>query len=55
MHVARTLDDASGVAEALFPVGATMLYRGDFSGARAAFEQALTSYDDPDRAQAGPR
>ena len=52
MRVARTLDDASGVAEALFPVGATMLYRGDFSGARAAFERALTDYDDPDRAQA---
>jgi predicted ATPase/class 3 adenylate cyclase len=51
MRVAETLEDPSGVAEALFPVGATMLYRGDFTGARAAFERALNGYDDPERAR----
>jgi predicted ATPase/class 3 adenylate cyclase len=51
MRVAETLDDPSGVAEALFPVGATRLYRGDFTGARAALERALDNYDDPERAR----
>ena len=51
MRVAETLEDPSGVAEALFPVGATMLYRGDFTGARAAFERGLSTYDDPERAR----
>jgi predicted ATPase len=51
MRVAGTLDDASAVTEALFPVGATMLYRGDFDGARTCFERALAEAD-PDRAHA---
>jgi predicted ATPase/class 3 adenylate cyclase len=52
MKIAETLEDPSGAAEALFPVGATRLYRGDFTGARAAFERGLSDYDDPERAQA---
>ena len=51
MRVAETLDDRSAVTEALFPVGATMLYRGDFDGASACFDRALAEAD-PGRAHA---
>jgi class 3 adenylate cyclase/predicted ATPase len=52
MRVAETLDDPSAVMEALFPVGATRLYRGDFAGARECFERALAGNEDPVRAEA---
>ena len=52
MRVAETLDDPSAVIEALFPVGATKLYRGDFTGARECFEHALAAGEDPARVEA---
>ena len=35
--------------EALFLLGATLFYRGDFVGAIAQFEKALSHYDDRER------
>jgi tetratricopeptide (TPR) repeat protein len=35
--------------EALFMLGETMLYRGDFAGARERFATAVTGYDDRER------
>jgi predicted ATPase len=42
-------DDPGILMEALFLKGLTMLYRGDFGGARDCFVKALTEYDDRER------
>jgi predicted ATPase len=45
-----TAHDVPGMRrEALFMPGLTMLYRGDFSGARDHLQQALTVRDDPEQ------
>jgi tetratricopeptide (TPR) repeat protein len=46
---AEQVDDPGMIMEALFPSGFTMLYRGDFAGAREQFRRAVIDYDDRDR------
>jgi class 3 adenylate cyclase/predicted ATPase len=47
---AKTLDDPGVWMEALFLMGVTLYYRGDFVGARQQYETALARYDDdPER------
>jgi class 3 adenylate cyclase/tetratricopeptide (TPR) repeat protein len=47
---AKKLDDPGVWMEALFLMGVTLYYRGDFVGARQQYEMALTRYDDdPER------
>ena len=43
---ARPLDDPGGMMEASYMAGQTMLYRGDFAGARDRFATALAEFDD---------
>ena len=47
--LAKRFDDPGIWMEALFLLGATLFYRGDFSGAKAQFEKALSRYDDRER------
>jgi predicted ATPase len=50
---AKTLDDPGVWMEALFLMGVTLYYRGDFVGARQQYETALARYDDdPERTRA---
>ncbi len=49
MEFARRSADPGIMMEALFMSGETMLYRAQFSGARASFAAAVTEYDDRDR------
>jgi predicted ATPase len=47
---AKKLDDPGVWMEALFLMGVTLYYRGDFAGARQQYETALARYDDdPER------
>jgi class 3 adenylate cyclase/predicted ATPase len=46
MELAERLNDPGILMEALFVRGLTLLYRGDFAGARAAHARALADYDD---------
>lgn len=46
MGLAETIDDPGVWMEALFLLGVTLYYRGDFTGARAQYERALANYDD---------
>ena len=47
---AKKLDDPGVWMEALFLMGVTLYYRGDFVGARQQYETALARYDDdPER------
>jgi predicted ATPase len=43
---AKKLDDPGVWMEALFLMGVTLYYRGDFAGAREQYETALARYDD---------
>ena len=43
---AKKLDDPGVWMEALFLMGVTLYYRGDFAGARQQYETALARYDD---------
>ena len=43
---AKKLDDPGVWMEALFLMGVTLYYRGDFAGARQHYETALARYDD---------
>src|SRR4029078_64336 len=43
---AKKLDDPGAWMEALFLMGVTLYYRGDFAGARQQYETALARYDD---------
>jgi predicted ATPase len=47
--LAERFDDPGIWMEALFLLGATLFYRGDFVGAIAQFEKALSRYDDRER------
>lgn len=49
ISLAEKFDDPGMWMEALFLLGVTLFYRGDFSGARAQHEKALAQYDDPTR------
>jgi predicted ATPase len=49
MEFARRLDDPGILMEALFMSGETLLYRGDFAGARESFATAVAEYDDRER------
>jgi tetratricopeptide (TPR) repeat protein len=49
MEFVGRLDDPGMMMEALFMVGETKLYRGDFAGARDRFATALAEYDDRER------
>jgi serine/threonine protein kinase/predicted ATPase len=49
MALAERLNDPGVWMEALFMPGVTMYYRGQFAGARAAYEKALASHDDRER------
>jgi tetratricopeptide (TPR) repeat protein len=49
MEFARRQDDPGMMMEALFMSAVTMLYRGDFAGARANFTKAVAEYDDRER------
>jgi predicted ATPase len=46
IDLAKQLDDPGVWMEALFLLGVTLFYRGDFAGAREQYEKALTHYDD---------
>ncbi len=46
MSLAEQLDDPGVWMEALFLLGVTLFYRGDFVGAREQYERALSQYDD---------
>jgi len=46
---AEKYDDAGMWTEALFLLGVTLFYKGDFSGARDQYEKALALYDDRQR------
>ena len=50
VKAAQALGDPGAMRETQFPLGATRLYRGDFAGARACFEEALAG-EDPASAQ----
>ena len=47
--LAERFEDPGIWMEALFLLGATLFYRGDFFGAIAQFEKALSRYDDRER------
>jgi len=47
--LAERLDDPGVWMEALFLLGVTLYYRGDFVGARDQYERALAQYDDRER------
>jgi class 3 adenylate cyclase/tetratricopeptide (TPR) repeat protein len=49
MALAERLNDSGVMMEALFMPGVTMFYRGEFAGARACHEKALTAFDDRER------
>ena len=49
---AERLDDPGVWMEALFLMGVTLFYRGDFVGARQQYEKALSQYDDRGRTRA---
>jgi class 3 adenylate cyclase/predicted ATPase len=49
LSLADAFGDPGMWMEALFLLGVTLFYRGDFSGARAQHEKALAQYDDRDR------
>lgn len=49
MALAESANDPGMLMEALFMTGVTMFYRGQFAGARACFEKALSTYDDLER------
>jgi predicted ATPase len=49
IELAKQLDDPGVWMEALFIPGLTLIYRGDFSGARDHFVRALDNYEDPER------
>jgi urea ABC transporter urea binding protein len=51
MALAERADDAGMRMEALFLLGLTLLYRGDFAGARDHCARALANYDDRARTQ----
>jgi predicted ATPase len=51
MALAESLNDPGMLMEALFMPGVTMFYRGQFAGARAYFEKAVTTCDDRERAK----
>ena len=50
--LAERLDDPGVWMEALFLMGVTLFYRGDFAGAREHYERALSQYDDRERTRA---
>jgi tetratricopeptide (TPR) repeat protein len=52
LGVAERLDDPGVWMEALFLLGVTLFYRGDFVGAREQYERALSQYDDRERTRA---
>jgi tetratricopeptide (TPR) repeat protein len=49
MDIARALNDPGGMMEASYMAGQTMLYSGDFAGARDRFATALAEFDDRER------
>ncbi|HEX3147919.1 MAG TPA: protein kinase [Gemmataceae bacterium] len=49
MALAESANDSGMLMEALFMPGVTMFYRGEFAGARACFDKALSNYDDAER------
>lgn len=49
ISLAEVFGDPGMWMEALFLLGVTLFYRGDFAGARAQYEKALSQYDDRDR------
>jgi len=49
--LAERFDDPGIWMEALFLLGATLFYRGNFVGANVQFEKALSLYDDRERAR----
>jgi class 3 adenylate cyclase/predicted ATPase len=49
MELVRPLNDPGGMMEVSYIAGQTMLYRGDFAGARDCFAAALAEFDDRDR------
>ena len=52
MELAERFDDPGMLMEALFLMGVTLYYRGDFVGALAQYEKALSHYDDRERNRA---
>jgi hypothetical protein len=46
IRLAEAFDDPGMWVEALFLMGVTLFYRGDFGGAREQYENALSHYDD---------
>ncbi len=50
--LAERHDDPGIWMEALFLLGVTLYYRGDFTGAREQYERALSLYDDRERTRA---
>ncbi len=51
MEFAGHFDDPGGMIEAFYLAGQTMLYRGDFAGARDRFATAVAGFDDRERVQ----
>jgi class 3 adenylate cyclase/tetratricopeptide (TPR) repeat protein len=49
INLAEGFDDPGIWMEALFLLGVTLFYRGDFVGALAQYEKALSRYDDRER------
>jgi adenylate cyclase len=49
ISLAEAFGDPGMWMEALFLLGVTLFYRGDFVGARAQYEKALAQYDNRDR------
>jgi class 3 adenylate cyclase/predicted ATPase len=49
MALAERFDDPGIWMEALFLLGVTLFYRGDFVGALSQYEKALSQYDDRER------
>ena len=49
MALAERFDDPGIWMEALFLLGVTLFYRGDFAGARRQYDKALAEYDDRER------
>ena len=49
IDLAKRFDDPGIWMEALFLLGVTLFYRGDFVGAVAQYEKALSRYDDRER------
>jgi class 3 adenylate cyclase/predicted ATPase len=52
MELAERFDDPGMLMEALFLMGVTLYYRGDFVQALAQYEKALSHYDDRERNRA---